>query len=430
MSNSTSPRPRPPSLPSTSSVRALSVRSNNRPLPPPISTVITAPPWAKDEPPSPKEHPDLEHGPTPESRASDVASFHSTLHPNGAPSRWWAFTLPRPSKESNGSENLLEQKPQPERKSTGFRPSKSWLPTSASAFREGSTFSRRAGEKSNGNGEGSSRQPWDETIQLPPQAAGLPPSTLAHNATPGWETPWTARSAAQGPRRNQARENSYGMGDEVLDSSEDHSVDDKGTWSQRKKRFRMFILSNAYVPLLFRVINISFTSAALGISVRIRRIESQNQLMGALGSSPTLVVIFAPLTLVHVMVAIYMEYFGRPLGLWRTSGKLAHTLLEVLFICAWSAALSLSFDNFFTSLIPCAAPSATRWYNELERPRSNLPTFEGSIGDQLCDDQLSLIGLVFVGLLTYCFNLVISLFRIFEKVKALPATNRLGLVPP
>src|SRR5258708_6428250 len=51
--------------------------------------------------------------------------------------------------------------------------------------------------------------------------------------------------------------------------------------------------------------------------------------------------------------ALKLEYFGRPVGLWQTSGKLAHTLSEVLFICAWSAALSLCFDNFFTSLIPC-----------------------------------------------------------------------------
>ena len=112
-----------------------------------------------------------------------------------------------------------------------------------------------------------------------------------------------------------------------------------------------------------------------------------------------------------------LEYFGRPLGLWRTSAKLAHTLSEVLFICAWSAALSLCFDNFFTSLIPCASASATSWYNELPRPNYNIPNFEGSIGDQICDQQLALICLVGVGLIAYCSNLVISLYRVFEKVK-------------
>ena len=121
-----------------------------------------------------------------------------------------------------------------------------------------------------------------------------------------------------------------------------------------------------------------------------------------------------------------VEYFGRPLGLWRTSGKLAHTLVEVVFICAWSAALALSFDNFFTSIIPCASPSAVSWYSSLPRPGPPpLPGINGSsgVGGTLCNEQLALICLVGVGLIMYCFNLVISLYRIFEKVKYHPARS-------
>ncbi|TFY61930.1 hypothetical protein EVJ58_g4194 [Rhodofomes roseus] len=118
------------------------------------------------------------------------------------------------------------------------------------------------------------------------------------------------------------------------------------------------------------------------------------------------------------MVAIYTEYFGRPVGLWHTSSKLAYTLIEVVFICAWSAALALTFDNFFTSLIPCASLSSISWYNEL--PRATLPDLTGQLGiegDHICDNQLALICLVGVGLIMYCFNLVISLFRVFERIK-------------
>jgi hypothetical protein len=114
---------------------------------------------------------------------------------------------------------------------------------------------------------------------------------------------------------------------------------------------------------------------------------------------------------------LQLEYFGRPLGLWRTSAKLAHTLLEVLSICAWSAALSLCFDNFFTSTIPCASPSAISWYSNLPRPPSPFQPNRGPAGESLCDHQMALIVLVGIGLLMYCFNLVISLYRIFEKVK-------------
>ena len=48
---------------------------------------------------------------------------------------------------------------------------------------------------------------------------------------------------------------------------------------------------------------------------------------------------------------------------------------------------------------------------------SPLSADEGSVGETLCDCQLALICLVGVGLVMYCINLVISLFRIFEKVK-------------
>ena len=110
-----------------------------------------------------------------------------------------------------------------------------------------------------------------------------------------------------------------------------------------------------------------------------------------------------------------LEYFGRPVGLWGTSAKLAYTLSETLFICAWSAALSLCLDNFFTSPIPCAPASSILWYSQLARPQ--LPPHSVDMGDQICDDQVALICLVAFGLLTYCFNLIISLFRIMEKVK-------------
>ncbi|KAE9410984.1 hypothetical protein BT96DRAFT_244814 [Gymnopus androsaceus JB14] len=254
-----------------------------------------------------------------------------------------------------------------------------------------------------------------------------PPFTLNQVNSPGWETPWTSRAGAQGPFHSR-----LGHGgdedeeEENLESHSDTSGANVSRWKSRRKKLRMFLLTHPYVPLLFRFINISFTTATLAIAIRIRESEKRNEVVGVVGSSPTLIIIFAPLTLVHVIGAIYLEYFGRPLGLWRTSAKLAHTLSEVLFICAWSAALSLCFDNFFTSLIPCTAPSSISWYDSLPRPHLNLPTVEGSVGDVLCDDQLALICLVFVSLIMYVTNLVISLYRIFEKVKYLPGAP-LGL---
>ncbi|KAJ7225410.1 hypothetical protein GGX14DRAFT_420348 [Mycena pura] len=380
---------------------------------PPVPTIVTSPPWAKDEPPSPTDELFTDTHHATESRPS-FTSFQST-HASNEPSRWFAFTRPRGGSDAPIlPQSSLPDTEKADRKNGSFKDrSISWLPSQ----RDGSTpFPRRNRQQSRAS---TMNRNWNLSIALP-----TPPTssfTMQHNPTPGWDVPWTSRVGAQGPAR---RQEGSAEDDESspVDSDKLYTV-----WSQHRKRLRAFILSNTYVPLLFRLINIAFTTSALAIAIRIRLIEKRMHTMGELGSSPTLVIIFAPLTLLHVMSSIYasiyafsLEYFGRPLGLWRTSRKLAHTLSEVLFICAWSAALSLCFDNFFTSSIPCASASSISWYSSITRPTSDSDPVSG---DKRCDNQLALICLVGIGLLAYCANLVISLFRIFEKVKYHPAAS-------
>ncbi|KAI9460921.1 hypothetical protein BJY52DRAFT_238947 [Lactarius psammicola] len=375
------------------------------------SRVVTRPPWAKDEPPSPT---DSHHAlPSPggsrglsEARRSDVASpDDSSAGPSGgAEHRWFPFARRRPhlaSEVSSGSSSTtpIEKKPPT-------------LRTSLSGLPDGDARPPVLGERSPEQSRSRGRD-WGLRITMP--TPPVTPHTLAHSRTPGWDSPWVAR-----PPESLSRRNIYEQlqnGGSVDGQPPDSPIANESWWPRARKRARAYLLTNTYVPLLFRFVNITFTTAALAIAIRIRRDEARNDVTGVLGSSPTLVVIFAPLTLVHVMVAIYLEYFGRPLGLWRTSAKLAHTLLEVLFICAWSAALSLCFDNFFTSPIPCASPSEISWYSNIPRSPSPFGDGKGSAGEALCDNQVALVCLVGIGLLMYCFNLVISLYRIFEKVK-------------
>ncbi|KAJ3925869.1 MAG: hypothetical protein NXY57DRAFT_1030771 [Lentinula lateritia] len=428
--------PRPPSLRSTPSAKAVSTLSAGHKLPP-ISTVTTVPPWAKDEPPSPKEETStsepqlLPHSTFSNDVASVLSSEYGKHSREGSSSlsRWFAFTMPRqagrPFQNQNGDDTPAREL---HRKASTFKDKRrSWLANSN--IREPPpSFSKHTIEKNASdperNGEAQpKRRDWNLSISMPTPRATF---TVNQTNSPGWETPWTSRVGAQGPFRSRSR-HEEGPGYEDEENLESHSglsgSNDDSRWESRRKRLRIFLLSNPYVPLLFRLVNISFTTGTLAVAIHIRNWEKRYGLMGIVGSSPTLIIIFAPLTLVHVIGAIYLEYFGRPLGLWRTSAKLAHTLSEVLFICAWSAALSLCFDNFFTSLIPCASHSTISWYNSLPRPNYNLPTVEGSVGDALCDSQLALICLVFVSLVMYCTNLVISLYRIFEKVKYLPGTT-------
>ena len=88
----------------------------------------------------------------------------------------------------------------------------------------------------------------------------------------------------------------------------------------------------------------------------------------------------------------------------------------MFFIAMWSASLSLCFDNYFTSPLRCVPESATFWWNRIGR-MAQIPANEGAVGNQICHDQVALICVVFAGVVLYCLNLIISLFRIFEKVK-------------
>lgn len=253
------------------------------------------------------------------------------------------------------------------------------------------------------------------------------PFTLAQSKTPGWSTPW----APGRPSRAYLRSGTTVPPRQTGTFSElpEHEKADveMSAWTRRKKSVRNFVLTNAYVPLIIRLLNFSFTSATLGIAIRLRHIEIKNDALGVVGSSPLLAIIFAPLTLVHVLVAIYLEYFGRPLGLWRTSGKLAHTLLEVLFICIWSGAFSVAMENYFTSPLLCAPANLNGWWNHLPPQSSFSPEDfgrnEGGPADAICDEQLVNLCLEFVGLCLYCGSLVISLYRIFEKVKIHTTVN-------
>ncbi|KAG6911877.1 hypothetical protein DXG01_000124 [Tephrocybe rancida] len=200
--------------------------------------------WARDEPPSPKERTSPIATTHPEPRPSDAASYNTTL--DDPSSRWWTFTLPRTGRNQQTSEGSTTK---PERKGIKDISISSWLPTSSSPTRENTAFTRKEKEKDPELGQPNGiERGWDLTTAIPtPPAAQY---TLAHNVTPGWDDPWSPRTAVQGPARNNMdRESSYGLN--AVDES-DGSDKSGSKWRRRKKRFRVFILSNIYVPLPLR----------------------------------------------------------------------------------------------------------------------------------------------------------------------------------
>lgn len=241
--------------------------------------------------------------------------------------------------------------------------------------------------------------------------------------TPGWHSPWRPESPGEhSVRFGKYKFNNFGEGGYFPRTDTKRSA---GGADGRKKSMSLmdlgwwkdFLLHNTFVPLLFRVINIAFTTCTLAIAIKLWQSLRSEGAEDAVGSSPIVAIIFAPLTLLHVGIQIYLEYFSRPIGIWRVGSKLFYTLVELIFICLWSAELSLSFDNYFTSTLICSS-----FNSPYVRQADNDPAIGGqqlnnpSRKPYICRLQCALIGLVFTSLLAYVIVLTISLFRIFIRV--------------
>ena len=113
-----------------------------------------------------------------------------------------------------------------------------------------------------------------------------------------------------------------------------------------------------------------------------------------------------------------MEYFGKPIGLWTIEVKLWFTLAELFFITLWSSILSLSFDNLFHSALSCTNFSPYERYDNL--PDRVIELSSGGEGgdflNEICEKQVALITVVACSLCLAVGVLIVSLFRIFDKV--------------
>ncbi|KAH9824948.1 hypothetical protein DFH28DRAFT_1077423 [Melampsora americana] len=177
--------------------------------------------------------------------------------------------------------------------------------------------------------------------------------------------------------------------------------------SHKKRRIAYYLLNHPTAPLILRSFNFVFIAISLGLCVKIRRVEGQLGLVGLIGNSTIYIIVIAPCSLLHALVSIYFEYFGAPIGIWSVSWKMFHTLSELGSISLWSAALALSFDNGLTSDLGCLTGIDEHQFYNIQDHHQLI---------HLCELQAGLVCLIFLGLGSYSLVLVVSLFRIFNKV--------------
>jgi hypothetical protein len=196
-------------------------------------------------------------------------------------------------------------------------------------------------------------------------------------------------------------------------------------------------LENPFSPLFIRTINLCLIATTLGLAAHIRVQETQHDAIGIMGSSTLFAVVVAPFAIVHIFITLYVshvlpsprscparltssrwqiEYFGRPIGLWRISKKMFYTLTELIFICLYSAILALVFGDLFTSSLECTSWTPYRRYNLPPPTTVGDANVDGTVADSICQQQIAQVVVVFLSVIFYIIVLVISLWRIFAKV--------------
>ncbi|WVQ85484.1 hypothetical protein IAT38_007649 [Cryptococcus sp. DSM 104549] len=244
------------------------------------------------------------------------------------------------------------------------------------------------------------------------------------------------------------------------DTSNEKRQDLTGNW---RKRYRRMLFLDARVTIWIRLVNLAVVVVALGLAVTIRLKLISLHLPGVLGSSTTLIIAYSSLTIVHVLTAIYREYFGRPIGLWGLRSKMLWVCLDLLFVALWSSAMSLAINDLIATPLDCTSGSAW-WRNGLAEEYAELlaelaeitSSSSGAlargvtsvsaithtlgitlpdsvIGDAraraVCRRQAGCISLSLLALLLYGGNMVLSLFRIFETVRRTAQANKVTAGP-
>jgi hypothetical protein len=224
------------------------------------------------------------------------------------------------------------------------------------------------------------KEPGEATDRMGPNSEFSKRADDAAARTPGWSDPWTPYRLNTSNPFDALKQFSANLdGEEHMDPA-DRASSKRQTWWNHLKNF---LLLSPWAPFWLRFLNLAFTTTTLALAARILHIELKTDLNGIIGTSTMTALVYSSLTIIHVFVALWLEYFGAPIGVWSVGRKSAFRVLlphraelcsesaahvsqdqnyradlknraslsELIFIALWSAELSLAFDDLFTCML-------------------------------------------------------------------------------
>lgn len=177
-----------------------------------------------------------------------------------------------------------------------------------------------------------------------------------------------------------------------------------GFWlfSRRKRaRFRKAILNHPMVPLVVRMIVLTFSVLALALAGSIFH-KSDTQQGCSNNSSTYMAIIVDVIAIVYTTYITYDEYTSKPLGLRSHNAKMRLIFLDLLFIVFDSANLSIAFQALTDDRWACRDSST---------PQNQSNLYACPYRNDICSRQKGLTATLLIALLAWLGTFAISTLR-------------------
>lgn len=219
------------------------------------------------------------------------------------------------------------------------------------------------------------------------------------------------------------------------EEGDDEDGSDKYRAFRRKRRawyqrLHFAIMRNPFIPLVFRLVVITFAAIAMALGASIFH-ENNNisdcinyapdarppECVSLLGGkddidysredpSALMAIIVDAVAIVYSVYITYDEYFSKPLGLRKAGAKVRLVLLDLFFIVFQSANLSLAFNSITIDSGACKVKDGQGAFS---------PVFP-----KVCDTAKALSSVLLVSLVAWLLTFSVSILRYVQKI---PATH-------
>ncbi|KAF2837299.1 hypothetical protein M501DRAFT_938070 [Patellaria atrata CBS 101060] len=182
------------------------------------------------------------------------------------------------------------------------------------------------------------------------------------------------------------------------------------------KKLHRNLMHNPMVPLIVRLIVLTFSTLALALAGSI--FQKANRSGCTRGPSTYMAIIIDVIAIVYTCYITYDEYTSKPLGLRSPRAKMRLIFLDLIFIVFDSANLSLAFDSLTDERWACREGIFAD--NQGQEGISSLSTC--TLNHEICVRQQALTATLLIALVAWLVTFAVSTLRYVHPIRAFSST--------